>query len=152
MKTLLRRRRRARPIWAVALIVALALHCVCIVCLAAAAEAQEARAAAETGAAAPATPAAQGDQDPADHPAGCDASQLMANPFGPPGTDTGGKAPGDHRTGSTAVMLFLLFSVALGGALWTAPRFRRPPPARAPAHIWRPSGFRLLTTLCIQRV
>ncbi|WP_017595568.1 hypothetical protein [Nocardiopsis potens] len=151
MKTLLRSRRRARPIWAVALIVALALHCVCIVCLAAAAEAQEARAVAEAGAAAPADPGAQTDQD-GDHSASCDAGQAVASPFGPAGADSGGKAPSDHRTGSTAVMLFLLFSVALGGALWTAPRFRRPPPARAPAHIWRPSGFRLLTTLCIQRV
>ena len=180
MYTVLKRGWRARPGWVLALAVVLALHYVCIVCMAAAAsaEAHQVRTEAVAGKAIIAEAAevppeelvkagvlpvlADGDggvggasalaPDSA-HDYECDAPIINTSAFFGTDTDEGGvKSPADHRTASTALLLMVLLSVALAVALRLPPLWRGPVRRVAAPAVWRPSGIRLLTTLCIQRV
>ncbi|MDA2804697.1 hypothetical protein [Nocardiopsis suaedae] len=83
----------------------------------------------------------------------CDAPIINTSAFFGTDTDDGGvKSPADHRTASTALLVMLLLSVALAVALRLPPLWRGPVRLAAVPAVWRPSGIRLLTTLCIQRV
>ncbi|WP_239648720.1 hypothetical protein [Nocardiopsis chromatogenes] len=83
----------------------------------------------------------------------CDAPIINTSAFFGADTDEGGvKSPADHRTASTALLVMLLLSVALAVALRLPPLWRGPVRLAAAPAAWRPSGIRLLTTLCIQRV
>ncbi|MDA2812514.1 hypothetical protein O4J56_17860 [Nocardiopsis sp. RSe5-2] len=83
----------------------------------------------------------------------CDAPIINTSAFfGADTDDSGVKSPADHRTASTALLVMLLLSVALAVALRLPPLWRGPVRTAVAPAVWRPSGIRLLTTLCIQRV
>ncbi|WP_152513443.1 hypothetical protein [Nocardiopsis baichengensis] len=152
---------RARPGWVLALAVVLALHYVCLVCMAAAASAGEVPAQVHTEAVAGKAVVADAPAEPTGAQAlapdaahdDCDAPIInTAAYFGTDSDDSGVKSPADHRTASTALLLMLLLSAALAVVLRLPPVRRGAARAAVSRAAWRPSGIRLLTTLCIQRV